>query len=198
MTSSAASDTDKARNRTGWPSAVSSPLQPCSTSMPPLPLPPGRCTSSRTTGGLVWRITAMAESTSGASPTMETVVPSSARTPERNMRWSSTRTTSTGFFSGVFTGLLRDGLVVLWFGLGLWRALGRGQGEADLGALFEAPDLRGTSVSLHPPEDRLTDSEPVLRDLTDLEPWPVVAHEGLHPRGSDLEVERYGRGAVAD
>src|SRR6476659_7042502 len=159
MTSSAASDTDSARKRTGWPSAVSRPLQPCSTSIPPLPLPPGKCTSSSTTGGLVWRITAMAESTSGASPTMETVVPSSARTPERNMRWSSTRTTSTGFFSGVFTGLLRDGLVVLWFGLGLRGVLGRGQSEADLGALLEAAHLGRAPVTLHPPEDRLADTE---------------------------------------
>ena len=53
MTSSAASDTDSARKRTGWPVAVSSPRQPWITSTPPLPLPPGRCTSSSTTAGRV-------------------------------------------------------------------------------------------------------------------------------------------------
>src|SRR5689334_13614623 len=109
MTSSAASDTERARNRTGCPSVVVRPRQPCSTSTPPLPLPPGRCTSSRTTGGRVRVMTATAESTSGASPTMVTAPPSSALTPDRNIRWSSTRTTSTGFFSGVFTGLLGSG-----------------------------------------------------------------------------------------
>jgi hypothetical protein len=52
MTSSAASDTDSARNRTGAPASVVRPRQPWSTSTPPLPIPPGRWTSSSTTSGL--------------------------------------------------------------------------------------------------------------------------------------------------
>ena len=53
MTSSAASDTDRARKRTGAPVGVVTPREPLITSLPPLPLPPGRCTSSSTTSGRV-------------------------------------------------------------------------------------------------------------------------------------------------
>ncbi len=60
------------------------------------PPPPGRCTSSRTTSGSSRPISSMAGPTSSASPTTSTRVPSSARTPERNRPWSSTRTTRGG------------------------------------------------------------------------------------------------------
>src|SRR5688572_10306344 len=188
MTSSAASDTDRARNRTGCPPAVSRPRQPWSTSTPPLPLPPGRCTSSSTTGGRVWRITAMAVSTSGASPTIVTDWPSSAFTPDRNIRWSSTRTTSTGLRSGVFTGLLGGGLRGR---VGPVRPVrsgcGRRQGERDLGALLEAADAGRAAVPLHPAEDGLPHAQPVLRDVVELEPVAVVADERLDAQGADLE-----------
>src|SRR5689334_10822726 len=214
MTSSAASDTERARNRTGCPSVVVRPRQPCSTSTPPLPLPPGRCTSSRTTGGRVRVMTATAESTAGASPTIVTAPPSSALTPDRNIRWSSTRTTSTGFFSGVFTGLLGSGGGGRGRRAGLRGRGGRArrtglrgrrrrgrrncgwEGEHDLGAVLEAAHARGPAVALHTAEDGLADTEPVLGHLLELEAGPVVAHEGLDAERAHLEVERDRRLAV--
>jgi hypothetical protein len=51
------------------------------------------CTSSSTTSGWVEVMSAIASATEPASPTTSTAVPSSARTPDRNSRWSSTSTT---------------------------------------------------------------------------------------------------------
>jgi MFS transporter, CP family, cyanate transporter len=67
ITSSAASETDRARKRTsGWVSRIAS-----RTARPP---PPGMWTSRSTTSGLVARIPWIAPSTSPASPTMVTCV----------------------------------------------------------------------------------------------------------------------------
>ena len=79
ITSSAASETDRARNLEVIPASA----QRRRTSRP---LPPGRWTSSSTTSGLVAVTTATALSTSCASPTICTDSPSSARTPLRNIR----------------------------------------------------------------------------------------------------------------
>ena len=96
MTSSAASDTDSARKRTGFSASPINGAQRRRTSTPP---PPGRCTSSSTTSGRVAVMTVTAWSTSAASPTTSTPVtsvrPISACTPVRNIRWSSTSTTRT-------------------------------------------------------------------------------------------------------
>src|SRR4051794_19815778 len=51
------------------------------------------CTSTSTTSGARSRIMSMAASTSDALPTTSTSSPSSARTPDRNSWWSSTRKT---------------------------------------------------------------------------------------------------------
>src|SRR5437763_398477 len=86
ITSSAASDTDSARNRTcGCDLRTDS-----RTARPP---PSGMCTSSSTTSGWVAAIAVTACPTELASPTTSTYAPSSARTPARNIAWSSTRNT---------------------------------------------------------------------------------------------------------
>ena len=77
MTSSGASEADKARKRTWGRLARNAVTTAC-------PPPPGRCTSSSTTSGRHSEITAMAGVTSSASPTTSTWSPSSDRTPERN------------------------------------------------------------------------------------------------------------------
>src|SRR5436190_23563476 len=96
MTSSAASDTERARKRTGESAEPVNEALRRRTSTPP---PPGRWTSSSTTSGRVAVMTETACSTSPASPTTSTPVssvrPISAWTPARNIRWSSTRTTLT-------------------------------------------------------------------------------------------------------
>src|SRR5690348_15689360 len=187
MTSSAASDTDRARNRTGRPSLVSRPRQPCSTSTPPWPLPPGRCTSSSTTAGRCSRTSATADSTSGASPTMSTAAPISARTPERNIRWSSTRTTVTRGESGVM-GLLGEGG---WDG-------GRRQRQLDLGALLEPAHASLPTVAGHPPDDGLPHTEPVPGYLVEVEAGAVVADERLDPLVARLDIDGHRRRTVPD
>src|SRR5215210_4934843 len=86
ITSSAASETDKARNFTAGRSSATAAI----TASPP---PSGRWTSSSTTSGSASLIKAAASSTDPASPTTSIVGPSSLRTPARTRRWSSTRTT---------------------------------------------------------------------------------------------------------
>ncbi len=102
MTSSAASETDRARNRTGGSDTRNS-AHCASTCAPPDPAPgagfssgpAGRCTSSRTTSGRNRATAATAPATSAASPTTSrsSAVDSSARTPVRTIRWSSTTRT---------------------------------------------------------------------------------------------------------
>ena len=86
ITSSAASETDKARNLTSGAFAVTCLM----TSAPP---PPGRWTSSSTTSGLVSRMEVTEEATSSPSATTSHTFPISWRTPARNMAWSSTNAT---------------------------------------------------------------------------------------------------------
>jgi hypothetical protein len=78
MTSSAASETETARNFTsGWVA--------CTCLMTSTPPPPGRCTSSRTTSGVVRVMAVTAVATSSPSPTMVTYGPMSCLTPLRNI-----------------------------------------------------------------------------------------------------------------
>src|SRR3954452_18910221 len=159
MTSSAASLTDRARKRVPGASAPT----PASTARPP---PSGMCTSSRTTSGFVVRITATASATVSASPTRSTASPSSARTPLRNSRWSSTRTTR-GRTVAAVTGHL----------------------QLDLGPLpGGAADLHRARVALHPADDRLGEAEPVGFDRRRVEPDAAVADEHGDPGVLDLGV----------
>src|SRR5260370_352164 len=82
ITSSGASDADRARKRTCGCVALIAVTTAC-------PPPPGRCTSRRTTSGRLSAISAIAGSTSSASPTTSTWPPSSGRTPVRSRPCSS-------------------------------------------------------------------------------------------------------------
>src|SRR2546429_261686 len=86
ITSSAASETDSARNLTPGRSGATA-------LMITSPLPSGRWTSRRTTSGSSSLISGTASATVPASPTTSTAPPSSARTPARKRPWSSTSTT---------------------------------------------------------------------------------------------------------
>src|SRR3984957_12194984 len=146
MTSSGASDTDRARNCTsGWWGRT-----PPSTACPP---PPGRCTSSRTTSGSRSLMSSMAAAASSASPTTSTALPSSARTPARKTAWSSTRK---------MRGLpLGAGAVIGYPSLD---ALAPRHGELDLGPLpRRRTDDRRAPEARHAGSDGLGDALPVLR-----------------------------------
>src|ERR1039458_6337590 len=79
ITSSGASETDRARNLTlGWIGLIAS--------MTALPPPPGMCTSSSTTSGSRSAISSMAAGTSSASPTTSTASPSSLRPAADRLR----------------------------------------------------------------------------------------------------------------
>src|ERR671911_2624946 len=97
-----------------------------------------------------------ADSTSTASPTMWTAPVSSARTPDRNSRWSSTRNTRVGRVGGVDVGL--DGGLT-----GSRRTLGvEGQLERHLGTLARgAVHLGAAPVPGHAAHDRLGDAAAV-------------------------------------
>src|SRR5690554_3784146 len=177
-TSSAASETDSARNRT-WGSSAA---QRTSTSAPPPPSPPGRCTSSSTTVGRSSCTTATAESTESASPTTRTRSSRLARTPARNMSWSSTSTTSTGSSaSPISQPLLAP----------------QGRRQVDLGpAPGRGRHLGGAAAPAHPTQDRLSHPEAVVRDPVEVEALAPVAHEHLDPVVARLEVDRHGRTTV--
>src|SRR6476620_1727158 len=136
------------------------------TSTPP---PPGRCTSSRTTSGWCSAIAATASSTSAASARMATTpapeASSSARTPRRNIAWSSTITTLTGACSLI--------AVLLSGPAGL-----AGQVQAHLGPLTDrGPHLGGPAVPVHAVDDAHPDAVPVGGDVRLVEPVPAVADE---------------------
>src|SRR5881397_1114022 len=167
ITSSAASLTESARNRVVGASVPT----PAKTAWPP---PSGMWTSSRTTSGLVRRMSAIASATVSASPTRSTASPSSARTPERNSRWSSTRTTRGRGWSfresllGSFTGHL----------------------QVHFGALAEhAADRRGAAVALHPTGDGLREAEAVGRYVRGNEAGPAITDEDGDPARLHLRVD---------
>src|SRR3954452_23073681 len=167
ITSSAASLTDSARNRVPGASAPT----PASTAWPP---PSGMWTSSRTTSGLVRRMSAIASATVSASPTTSTASPSSVRTPDRNSRWSSTRTTRGRGWS--FTRSVPRSLT--------------GHLQADFGALVEhAADGGGPTVALHPAGDGLSQAEAVGRDVRGNEAGPAIPDEDRDPGWLHLCVD---------
>src|SRR5215211_7211158 len=172
ITSSAASDTDRARKRISW-----SVWRTASrTARPP---PPGRCTSSRTTSGRVRRMPSTAASTSPASPTISNSAPSSARSPERKKWWSSTRKT-------------------LIIGAPPWgspnpsvSSLTPRQAELDLGALAGGgEDGDGAAVTPDAAADRVGDAATVGGDRVGVEPLALVADEPGELVRLDLDVDR--------
>ena len=153
ITSSAASETDSARNFTcGWVRRIAS-----STARPP---PSGMCTSSSTTSGSVAAIRGDRLGHRARLATTSTWAPSSARTPARNIAWSSTRNTRSRSpgpplgrscrLSPVLDPSARVAPVI-------------GMDQPYLGALARlGADLRLAAVPLHPPDDRAADAVPVL------------------------------------
>src|SRR5262245_46687434 len=171
MTSSAASDTDSARNRTcGRVRRTAS-----STARPP---PSGMCTSSSTTSGSIAPICATASATVLASPTTLTCAPNSARTPARNIAWSSTRKTrSRCSVCGSFIVLLH------------------GQHQPDLGAVAQlAANLGVAAVAPHASDYRSPYAVPIILYCGQIEPNAPVPYENTQLFGFDLGVERHGRG----
>src|SRR4051794_30290758 len=165
MTSSAASDTDSARNLVR-PVGVRR-----STSTPP---PPGRWTSSSTTSGAVAAMTSTASSTSPASPTTLTESPSSAFTPLRNIWWSSTSTTR---------------VISRLASLGFTPHL-----QSDLRALAEGrTDLGFSAVALHASDDGLAQAHAVVGDGVEVEALATVAYEDRDLVARDLCVDRQRR-----
>src|SRR3569833_546126 len=165
MTSSAASETDRARN------LVSDGSTWRKTSTPP---PPGRCTSRSTTSGPVALITSIAASTSPASPTISTAAPSSAFTPLRNIWWSSTSTTR------VISILVSFGFTPHF--------------QPDLGALAGSRANFGLSpVALHSPNNGLAQAHPILRDRVEVAALAPVPYEDRDLVAGDLRVDREGR-----
>src|SRR5450759_3064114 len=175
-TASAASDTDRARKR-GSPSRSA---QAAITSAPPPPPPPGRCTSRSTTLGRSSRTARPAPSTSSASPTTSKASSSDARTPARNIRWSSTSTTVIASSSISADLPARRGQCEVHLGAAVARILHRCRAAAP-------PD---------PADDRLANAEPIGRNRVQVETRAVVAHEDLNRFGSDLDVQRDRRGTV--
>src|SRR4051794_32203170 len=106
----------------------------------------------------------MASSTSAASARTSTrprpAPSSSARTPRRNIAWSSTITTLTGSLMAL---LLCSSVLV------------PGQVQTHLGPLARrGPDLGRASVALHPVDDAVADAVPVVRHGRQVEPATAV------------------------
>src|SRR5690625_2361849 len=175
-TSSAASETDSARNRTSGNRSAHAR----NTSAPPPPEPPGRCTSSNTTSGRVRRTTSIASGTSSASPTTCKSEANSARTPVRTNRWSSTSTTRNGelVVSSIRSSFRRHPQVDLRAAAGL------------------AADGGGAAVPAHPADDRISQAVPVLAHLVRVETLAPVPHVYLRARGTDLGIQRHRRPGV--
>src|SRR5580693_1154705 len=178
ITSSAASDTDRARNRTsGWVRPMAS-----ITAWPP---PSGMCTSTSTTSGTRSPMSSMAAATSSASPTTSTASPSSARTPERKRWWSSTRKTRT-LALGPVAGTV----------LSLTTGSCPGHDQLDLGPLARrAADDGGAPVARHPGPDRLGDALAVLGHRLGVESPTPVPHEDRDLGRLDLHEQRDARRA---
>ena len=85
ITSSAASETERARNLTPGRSGATARITAA-------PFPSGRWTSSSTTSGRGHGSAGSPRDTDAASPTTSMPASSSLRTPARKIRWSSTRT----------------------------------------------------------------------------------------------------------
>src|SRR4051794_4209864 len=113
------------------------------------------CTSSSTTSGSSSEIAFTAESTSSASPTTWIDGPNSARTPDRNSRWSSTIRTRTVFMASSRLSF---------------------HGQHYLGAVAGGGlDPSAAAVALHPADDRLADAHAVVRHLFEVEALASVA-----------------------
>src|SRR5436305_683023 len=164
ITSSAASDTEMARNRMPGSEAETASI----TARPP---PSGMCTSTRTTSGLRSVISSTAAATSSASPTTSTLSPSSARTPDRNRWWSSTMNTV--------------GFSVMAASLS-WR--GPSHVQLDLGALARAATHDGhAAVPGHASDDRFGDPPAVGVDRRRVETHAAVPDEDGDPLALDLD-----------
>ena len=138
----------------------------------------------------------MAASASAASPTTSTTpapaAASSARTPARNIAWSSTSTTRTAP-SGLALGHR--------FSSSWWRGGGAGHVQADLGALAGSRAyVRPAAVARHPVDDAAADAVPVRRDAVDVEAGAAVADEDVHRgvRGLGVDVGALGAGVLGD
>src|SRR5690625_2305409 len=182
MTSSAASETDRARKR-----ICGCRLRTCrSTSTPP---PPGRWTSRSTRSGCFSPMMCTAPSTSPASPTTSTPSPSSPRTPLRKRRWSSTITTRGTASPSLKLVLSSSTLWTLPTGVrctvAAVRFRSRGSQlrdaehtELDLGALPRGGAYAGgTAVALHTAEDGTAHTHAVLGYLLQFETDTAVAYE---------------------
>src|SRR5664280_154001 len=204
ITSSGASDTDRARKWTsGWRGRT-----PLSTACPP---PPGRWTSSRTTPGRRSLMSSTAASTSSASPTTSTASPSSARTPARNMAWSSTRNTRGRPWSLIGPSCSTDRLGSGHRHLDLDPAPGGGTyghrapepghtcpdrtGDALAIARYRAGVESPTAVS-HVEGDRVAVDFGVERDL--YRPGPLGGIDGGLPGGIEQRPEPFGQVTLPD
>src|SRR5215213_4074651 len=169
MTSSAASLTLSARNRVSGDPVAGDAASLRITSTPP---PPGRCTSRSTTSGWCADTAAIASSTSAASASTSTASPSSARTPRRNIAWSSTITTLT----------LAASLI--------WVLLSRaGQVKVHLGALPRCRShVGGPAVAGHPVDDAVPHPVPVAQGRRRVEAAATVTDEHVDGGVRDLGV----------
>src|SRR5688500_4801142 len=190
MTSSAASETDRARNRGagGRPAASAAARTRRMSSAPP---PPGMWTSTRTTSGPVAAIPAAASSTSPAVPTTSTPPSNSLRTPDRTSGWSST-TKTLGPPAGA--SLISIPSRAAWRRRSSRLLLDPGGGsrdrERDRGAFTGGgADLGGPAVAAHPGLDGVDKTAPVGGHDGRVESPPPVPHEQRHPIGLDLEVD---------
>src|SRR3954447_32505 len=170
MTSSAASETLSARERVAGEAVAARRI----TSAPP---PPGRWTSRSTTSGCRAVTAATASSTSAASARISTVpraaASSSARTPRRNIAWSSTITTET---------VLGSAMALL--------LSGSRQVQPDLGPLTRRrADLARAAVPVHPVHDAVPYAVAVGVDGRRVEAAAAVADEDVDRRVGDLGVD---------
>src|SRR5690606_17033038 len=206
MTSSAASDTDNARNlMSGYSGRIRR-----STSEPP---PSGMCTSSSTTCGLVRAIPATASRTEPASPTTRTLsekFSSSVRAPVRNSPWSSTKNTVTGSRAWVIpfasppcprrrggdsTRLVQPGgrgghVAAPHPGDPSSCLLPHRHLQPHLGAFADGrAHLAASPVAGHPAADGIGKAVPVRRDGVRVESLAPVAHEHRHLARFHLGVD---------
>ena len=176
MTSSAASDTLSARNTTSG--CAGRTLR--STSAPP---PSGMWTSSSTTSGRRCAIPATASATEPASPTTVTsgtLRSSSARTPERNRAWSSTRKTRTGWPARSWSACSFSSTAAIG------TSASAGAPRCPRPCPAAQPDR--TAVPGHPAAHGVGQAVPVVGDGVGVEPGPAVADEHVHLVRLDLGV----------
>src|SRR5215475_15272428 len=146
------------------------------------------CTSSSTTSGRVRVMPATASATEPASPTRSTAPPSSARTPDRNIEWSSTRNTRTARSDApVMACPVMACPVPSWLAPS-WLAPCHGQLHLRAGAR-RAAHRRSPTVPFHPADYRPLQPVPVARHGVAVEAGTTVADEDAHPVRLDLRVQ---------